>query len=49
VNPFGQKAFTGGEASVVTVAKGQDFHLRFRVIVYEGDAEVVAHGPVVSE
>lgn len=45
-NPFGNKAFTDGEASAVTVKKGEDFHLRFRVVVYEGDAAVLEHGPV---
>lgn len=45
-NPFGRKAFTEGEASAVTVNPGESLRLRFRVIVYEGDAETTPHGPL---
>jgi hypothetical protein len=34
-NPFGQKAFTKGEASRVVVPAGKEFSLRFGVLVYD--------------
>ena len=34
-NPFGQNAFTKREKSRVTVKKGEEFRLRFGVLVYE--------------
>jgi hypothetical protein len=39
VNPFGQKAFTGGEASRYRVKSGETLQLRFRVLVHESDSE----------
>lgn len=39
VNPFGQKAFTGGEASRLRVKRGETLKLRFRVLVHESDSE----------
>jgi hypothetical protein len=39
VNPFGQKAFTGGEASRYRVKSGESLKLRFRVLVHESDSE----------
>lgn len=37
-NPFGRKAFTGGEASRVVVEPGAEFRLRFRVVIHDGRA-----------
>lgn len=37
-NPFGQKAFTKGEASRIVVPEGKDFSLRVGVLVYETPA-----------
>lgn len=39
VNPFGQKAFTGGEASRYCIKSGETLQLRFRVLVHESDSE----------
>jgi hypothetical protein len=33
-NPFGQKAFTKGEASSVAVSKGDTFQLRFAAFIH---------------
>jgi hypothetical protein len=33
-NPFGQNALTKGEKSRVTVKKGEEFQLRFGVLIY---------------
>ena len=33
-NPFGQKAFTAGEASRVPVKRGETFHLRFTAFIH---------------
>ena len=41
-NPFGRKAFTGGEASRVEVRKGQSLRLRFGLGVYGTDANAAA-------
>jgi hypothetical protein len=38
-NPFGQNAFTKGEKSQITVRHGDQFHLRFGVLVYVDSAE----------
>lgn len=38
-NPFGQKAFTKGTASRVTVPAGEAFRLRFGVLVYDLPAD----------
>lgn len=38
-NPFGRRAFTGAEAGRVTVDAGDEFRLRFGVLVYEAPAE----------
>ena len=38
-NPFGQNAFTKGEKSKVSVKQGDNFHLRFGVLVYGVPAE----------
>lgn len=35
-NPFGRKAFTGGEPSQISVEPGQDLHLRYGVVVHDG-------------
>jgi hypothetical protein len=35
-NPFGRKAFTGGEVSHVVVEPGKDFLLRYGVVVHDG-------------
>lgn len=39
-NPFGQKAFTKGEASRMVVPAGQAFALRFGVLVYDTPSDV---------
>ena len=38
-NPFGQKAFTKGEASKVVVRKGETFTLRFGVLIHRGEID----------
>lgn len=35
-NPFGRKAFTGGEASRIVVASGDELRLRFAVVIHDG-------------
>jgi len=35
-NPFGQKAFTGAEASKVVVEPGKQFQLRYGVVIHDG-------------
>ena len=35
-NPFGRKAFTGGEESRIDVAAGQEFRLRYSVVIHDG-------------
>ncbi|MBL8852275.1 MAG: PmoA family protein [Planctomycetaceae bacterium] len=35
-NPFGQQAFTKGEASSVVVAPGTEFHLRYGIVIHDG-------------
>ena len=35
-NPFGQKAFTKGETSHVTVQPGTEFQLRYGVVIHDG-------------
>lgn len=37
-NPFGHKAFTGGEASAIRVAPGESLTLQFAVFIFSGDA-----------
>lgn len=39
VNPFGRRAFTGGEPSQVRVAPGESLTLRYRILVHESDRE----------
>ncbi|HEX3727079.1 MAG TPA: DUF6807 family protein [Pirellulales bacterium] len=41
-NPFGQKAFTGGLASQVTVSKGDTLRLRFAVLFHAGEIDPAA-------
>ena len=41
-NPFGQKAFTRGEASQVVVKKGERLVLRFGVLLHAGNVDVGA-------
>jgi hypothetical protein len=41
-NPFGQRAFTRGEASRVTVGKGDNLRLRFGVLVFDGQIDLSA-------
>jgi hypothetical protein len=41
-NPFGRKAFTGGEPSRVVVPKGETFRLRYGIVVYSGPLDVAA-------
>ena len=38
-NPFGRRAFTGGEPSRVVVEKGETLTLRFGVLVHDGDPD----------
>ena len=38
-NPFGRKAFTGGEPSGVVVASGEKLRLRYGVLIHEGRVE----------
>jgi hypothetical protein len=38
-NPFGRRAFTGGEPSRVVVEKGKTLALRFGVLIHDGDFE----------
>lgn len=38
-NPFGESAFTGGEKSKIMVGKGQEFRLRFGVLVHDGQPD----------
>lgn len=38
-NPFGQNAFTGGEAGRVVVPADEPFRLRFGVLIYEGTVD----------
>jgi hypothetical protein len=35
-NPFGRKAFTGGETSRIVVEPGKDFQLRYGIVVHDG-------------
>lgn len=35
-NPFGQRAFTGGDASAITVEPGAVFRLRYGVVIHDG-------------
>ena len=37
-NPFGRRAFTGGESSRVVVEPGTELRLRFRVVIHDGRA-----------
>lgn len=39
-NPFGRKAFTGGEPSRVVVEPGQSLRLRFGALVHEGEVDL---------
>jgi len=48
-NPFGQKAFTGGEPSKQTVTAGAELRLKFAVAVHGGPADLPAiHQQAVS-
>jgi len=38
-NPFGRKAFTGGEASKVAVPKGKSLRLRFGILLHESSLD----------
>lgn len=46
-NPFGRKAFTGREASQVTVPSGQSLRLRFGVLLH-GDATATSFDPAAA-
>jgi hypothetical protein len=41
-NPFGHKAFTGGEASQVVVRPGESLRLRYAVVVHSGPVDLPA-------
>ncbi len=41
-NPFGQKAFTGGQASRVAVPVNKSLRLRFAVVVHSGELDLSA-------
>lgn len=41
-NPFGQKAFTGGDASRVVVRPGESLRLRYAVVVHSGPVDLPA-------
>lgn len=39
MNPFGQKAFTGGETSRIVIAPGQTLRLQYAVVVHDTATE----------
>ncbi len=41
-NPFGQKAFTKGPASKVTVRRGESLRLRFGILIHSGPIDLAA-------